>query len=67
MVEDWVKDACNEAKVEFNARSKVEKEVGNLKEDQAKLFEQLKEVVRARDSSEASLKNVKKQAEEQCK
>ena len=67
MAEDWVKDARNEAKAEFNARSKVEKEVGNLKEDQAKLFEQLKEVVRARNSSEASLKNVEKQAKEQRK
>ena len=67
MAEDWVKDARNEAKAEFNARSKVEKEVGNLKEDQAKLFRQLKEVVRTRDSSEASLKNVEKQAEEQRK
>ena len=67
MAEDWVKDARNETKAEFNARSKVEKEVGNLKEDQAKLFEQLKEVVRAKDSSEASLKNVEKQVEEQRK
>ena len=67
MAEEWVKDACSEAKAEFDARSKVEKEVGNLKEDQAKLFKQLKEVVRARDSSEASLKNVEKQAEEQRK
>ena len=67
MAEDWVKDARNEAKAEFSARSKVEKDVGNLKEDQAKLFEQLKEVVRAKDSSEASLKNVEKQVEEQRK
>ena len=60
MAEDWVKDARNEAKAEFNARSEVEKEVGNLKEDQVKLSEQLKETVRARDSSEAGLKNVEK-------
>ena len=33
MAEDWVKDACSEAKTEFNALSKVKKEVGNLKED----------------------------------
>ena len=64
---DWVKDAHSEAKAEFNAQSKVEKELGALKEDQAKLTEQLKEAVRARDSSEASLKNAKKQAEEQRK
>ena len=60
MAEEWVKDARNEAKAEFDARSKVEKEVGNLKEDQAKLSEQLKEAVRARDNSEAGLKNVEK-------
>ena len=67
MAEDWVKDARNETKAKFNARSEIEKEVGTLKEDQAKLSEQLKEAVRARDSFEASLKNVEKQAEEQCK
>ena len=53
--------------MEFNARFEVEKEVGNLKEDQAKMFEQLKKAVRARDSFEAGLKNAKKQAEEQHK
>ena len=65
MAEDWVKDARNEAKVEFNARSEIKKEVGNLKEDQAKLSEQLKEVVRERDSSKAGIKNAEKQAKEQ--
>ena len=50
MAEDWVKDARSEAKAEFNARSEIEKKVSNLKEDQAKLSEQLKEAVRARDS-----------------
>ena len=50
MAEDWVKDARSEAKVEFNAWFEIEKEVGNLKENQAKLSEQLKEAVRARDS-----------------
>ena len=67
MAENWVKDARSEAKTEFNARFEVEKEVGNLKEDQAKLFKQLKKAVRARDSFEAGLKNAKKQAEEQHK
>ena len=38
--------------------------MGNLKEDQEKLSEQLKEVVRAKDSSEVGLKNAEKQAEE---
>ena len=60
MAEDWVKDAHSETKAEFNTRSEIEKEVGNLKEDQAKLSEQLKEAIRARDSSEAGLKNAEK-------
>ena len=41
--------------------------MGALKEDQAKLAEQLNEIVRVRDSSKASLKNAEMQAEEQCK
>ena len=48
MAEDWVKDARNESKAKFNARSEIEKKVGTLKEDQAKLSEQLQEAVRAR-------------------
>ena len=67
MTEAWVKDARSEVKVEFNARSEVEKELGTLKESQAQLFEQLKEAVRARDSSEAGLKTTEKQAEDLCK
>ena len=65
MSEDWVKDARSEAKAEFNARSEVEKELGAVKENQAKLSKQLKEAIRARDSFKASLKNAEKQAEEQ--
>ena len=60
-------DARSEAKAKFNARSKIEKEVGTLKEDQAKLSEQLKEAVRVGDSSGAGLKNAEKQAKEQRK
>ena len=40
MAEEWVKDARNEARVEADSRSEIEKMVGNLKEDQAKLSEQ---------------------------
>ena len=56
MAEEWVKDARSEVKAEFDARSEVKKEVGKIKEDQAKLSEQLKEADRARDSSKASIK-----------
>ena len=64
MVEDWVKDARSEAKAAFDAWSEVEVELGALKENQSKLAEQLKEVVKARDSSEAGLKTTEKQAED---
>ena len=60
MAEEWVKDAHNEARAEAYSQSKIEKMVGNLKEDQAKLSEQLKEAIRARDSSDAGFKNAKK-------
>ena len=67
MAEDWVKDARSEAKAAFDARSEVEVELGALKEGQAKLSEQLKEAIRAKDSSEAGLKNAEMQAKEQHK
>ena len=51
----------------FNAQSEVEVELGALRENQAKLSEQLKEAVRARDSFEAGLKTIEKQAEDLCK
>ena len=67
MVEEWVKDARNDAKAEAHSRSEIEKTVGSLKETQAKLSEQLKEAIRVRDSSDTSLKNTEKQAKEQRK
>ena len=67
MAEDWVKDACSEARAAFDARSEVEVELGALKENQSKLAEQLKEAVRVRDSSEAGLKTTEKQVEDLCK
>ena len=67
MVEDWVKDARSEARAAFDAQSKVEVELGALKENQSKLAEQLKEAVRARDSSEVGLKTTEKQAKDLCK
>ena len=56
MAEDWVKSARSEARSAFDARSEVEVELGALKENHSKLAEQLKEAVRARDSTKAGLK-----------
>ena len=67
MAEDWVKDARSEARAAFDTWSEVEVELGALKENQSKLAEQLKEAVRARDSSEAGLKTTEKQAIDLCK
>ena len=67
MVEEWVKDARNDAKAEAHSRSEIEKTVGSLKETKAKLSEQLKEAIRVRDSSDTGLKNTEKQAKEQRK
>ena len=67
MAEEWVKNARSEARAAFDARSKVEVELGTLKENHSKMAEQLKEAIRARDSAEAGLKTTKKQFEDICK
>ena len=64
VAEEWVKDARNEAKAEAHSRSEIEKNLGNLKENQANLSKQLKEAIKARDSADASLKNAEKQADD---
>ena len=64
MVEEWVKNARGETRVALDARAKVKVELGALKENHAKMAEQLKEAVRTRDSAEAGLKTTKRQFEE---
>ena len=61
MAEEWVKNARSEVRAAFDARSKVEVELGALKENHSKMAEQLKEAVKARDSAEAGLKTTEKQ------
>ena len=67
MAEEWVKNARGETRVALDARAEVEVELGTLKENHAKMAEQLKEAVRARDSAEADLKMTERQFEEVCK
>ena len=64
VAEEWVKNAHGETRVALDAQAEVEAELGALKEKQAKMAEQLKEVVRARDSAEAGLKTTERQFEE---
>ena len=67
MAEEWVKNARGETRAALDARSEVEVELGALKENHAKMAEQLKEAIRARDSAETGLKTTKKQFEDMRK
>ena len=67
MAEEWVKNARGETRVALDARVEVEVELGTLKENHAKMVEQLKEAVRARDSVEVGLKTTERQFEEVLK
>ena len=42
VAEEWVKNACSKARAALDARSKVEVELGTLKENHSKMAEQLK-------------------------
>ena len=64
MTKEWVKNARSEARAAMDAQSETEVELGALKENHYKMAEQLKEVVRARDSVEAGLKTTERQFEE---
>ena len=64
MAEEWVKNARGETRLALDARAKAEAQLGALKEKQAKMAQQLKEAVRARDSAEAGLKTTERQFEE---
>ena len=39
MAEEWVKNSCSEARAAFDARFKVEVELGALKENHSKIAE----------------------------
>ena len=59
-----MKNARGETRVALDAQAEVEMELGALKEKHAKMAEQLKEAVKARDSAEAGLKMTERQFEE---
>ena len=64
MAEEWVKNARGETRLAQDARAEVEVQLDALKEKQAKMAEQLKEAVRAKDSADAGLKTTERQFEE---
>ena len=59
-----MKNARGETRVALDAQAEVEAELGALKEKHAKMAEQMKEALRARDSAEAGLKTTERQFEE---
>ena len=59
-----MKNARGETRVALDAQAEVEAELGALKEKHAKMAEQLKKAVRARDNAEAGLKTTERQFEE---
>ena len=67
VVEEWVRDTCNEARAEAHSHVEIEKSLGALKQEQTELSNKLVAVDRACLSVEAGLKNEEMQAEDQCK
>ena len=57
-----MKNSRSETRVALDARDVAEAQLGALKEKQAKMAEQVKDALRQRDSAEASLKTIEKQA-----
>ena len=64
MAEEWVKNARGKARAALDARSEIEVELSALKENRAKMAEQLKEAASARDSEEVGLRTTEKQFED---
>ena len=67
MVEEWVKDARNEARLVDNLRVETSKALGIAKQKNKKLGTKLVVEERGRKSAEAGLKSAQDQAKEQCK
>ena len=64
MAEEWVKNSRSETRLALDARGEVEAQLGALKEKQAKMAEQVKKTLRARDSAKAGLKIIEKHVED---
>ena len=67
MVEEWVQDARNEARVEADSHAETKKSLGDLKQEQTGLSNNLIGTNKARLSVEVGLKNAEIQVEDQCK
>ena len=66
VAKEWVRNFNYQIKAETHSRLEVEKALGALKEEHAKLFEKFKDSDKARRSAEAGLKTMERQMEDQC-
>ena len=57
MTEEWVRDACNEARAEAHSHAEVEKSLGSLKQEQMELTNKMTALEKASLSAEAFLKS----------
>ena len=67
MAEEWVKNFRNETRSALDARDTAKAQLGALKDKQAQLAEQVKQALKDKDSAEAGLKTIKRQAEDRRK
>ena len=66
VAKEWVRNSHDQIKVETHSRLEVEKSLGALKEEHAQLFEKLKDSDKVQLSTEAGLKTMERQMEDQC-
>ena len=57
VTEEWVRDACNEARAEAHSHAEVEKSLGSLKQEQMELTNKMTALEKASLSAEAFLKS----------
>ena len=65
MTEEWVRDACNEARAEAHSYAEVEKSLGALKQKQMELTNKMTTLERASLTAEAFLKSTEAQVKDQ--
>ena len=65
VAEEWVRNSHDQINVETHSCLEVEKSLGALKEEHAKLSEKLKDLDKLRLSAKVSLKTTEKQMEDQ--
>ena len=64
VAEEWVRNSHDQINAETHSRLEIEKSLGALKKEHAKLSEKLKDLDKARLSTEVGLKTMERQMED---